>query len=69
MLHLTKNVVSVACMLPENERRELEFSDRVRAETLRRLVAMPSYECKSLKWKNRWYEYWKKRVIQEFLAQ
>lgn len=51
MLRLTKNVVSVACMLDEPERHELEFYDRVRAETLHRLTAMPSYECKNLRWK------------------
>ena len=65
MLYLTKNVVSVACMLPEDERAVLEFSDRVRAETLKRLCAMPGYECKPLKWKNIYYEYWKRKVIRE----
>lgn len=66
MLRLTKNVVSVACMLDEPERSELEFWDRVRCETLRRLVAMPGYSCKSLKWKNIYYDYHKRRVIAEF---
>lgn len=69
MLQLTENVVSVACMLDEPERHELEFYDRVRAETLRRLVAMPSYECKNLRWKNIWYDFWKRKVIREMREQ
>ena len=66
MLHLTKNVVSVACMLPENECRELEFWDCVRAETLKRLTAMPGYKYKTLKWKNIYYDYWKRKVVEEW---
>lgn len=61
----TKSVASVACMLTGEERRVLELSDCIRAETLKRLTAMPGYPYKPLKWKNRYYEYWKKRVMAE----
>lgn len=62
---MLSDVVPVAYALPEKECRELLFWDAVRAETLKRLCAMPSYECKNLRWKNIWYDYHRKRVLRE----
>ena len=65
---VNKNIESVSNYLPEMERLEMEFRARVRDETLRRLVAMPSYECKTIRWKNIYYEYLRKKVFAEMEA-
>jgi len=66
----TKNVVSIAsCVEDEETRKAILLSDNVRSETLKRLCAMPSYSCKSLKWKNIYYDYFKKKVIAELSAE
>lgn len=43
-------------------------SDYIRNETLRRLCAMPSYPIKTLRWKNIWYDYFRKQVEREIQA-
>lgn len=40
-------------------------SDYVRNETLRRCCAIPSYKYKSLKWKNRYYDLIRNKVLTE----
>ena len=60
------NIVSVAYYAESEEiKRAVLLSDYVRAETLRRLCALPSYGCKPLKWKNLYYDYFKKQVLRE----
>ena len=59
-------VISVAYFAESAEIRDSVLrSDYVRDETLKRLLALPSYDCKSLKWKNRYYDYFKKQVLKE----
>lgn len=60
-----KSVVSVSSVCDSPMREELDFSSNVRNETLNRLTSLPSYPYKSLKWKNRYYEYFKKKVLEE----
>lgn len=62
------NVVSISSVCDEELARIIRRSDYIRSETLKRLCAMPSYKCKSLKWKNRYYDYFKRKVEAE-LAQ
>lgn len=60
------SVVSISAVCTEPEiRAAIIRSDYIRNETLRRLCALPSYKCKSLHWKNRYYEYFKRRVMDE----
>ena len=59
-------VISVAYFAESAEIRDSVLrSDYVRNETLKRLLAHPSYYCESLKWKNRYYDYFKKQVLKE----
>ena len=61
-----KNIVSVAYYADSEEvKKAVLQSDYIRNETLNRLTALPSYSCKSLAWKNRYYDYFKKQVIKE----
>lgn len=59
------SVHSIADICDEPLKSVIELSDRIRNETLNRLVAMPGYEFKSLKWKNIYYDYHKKKVMEE----
>ena len=62
----SKNVLSVAHFVDDAELKNgVLLSDYIRNETLNRLRAMPSYDCKSLKWKNIYYDYFKRQVIKE----
>ena len=62
-------IISVAYFAESDEIRDSVLrSDYVRDETLKRLCARPSYNCKSLKWKNRYYDYFKKQVLKELSA-
>ena len=60
------SVVSIAAVVEDEEiRNAIIQSDYIRNETLNRLTAMPGYRFKSLKWKNRYYDYFKGKVIKE----
>lgn len=60
------SVISISSIYKDEEMRQaLRQSDHIRHETLKRLCAMPSYFCKSLKWKNRYYDYFKKKIEME----
>lgn len=62
----TPSVVSISAVCSDPAiRAAIIQSDYIRNETLRRLCALPSYNCKPLRWKNRYYEYFKRRVIDE----
>lgn len=64
------NVVSIAAAIEDDELRDgINQSDYIRNETLNRCLAIPSYRHKSLKWKNRYYDVIKRRVIAEMAAQ
>lgn len=62
----TKNVISISavCSGPELAN-TIVTSDYIRYETLRRLTNIPSYKCKSLYWKNRYYDVIRARVMKE----
>ena len=62
-------IVSVA-YYAENDaiKNAVLLSDQIRNEALNRLCALPSYSCKSLKWKNKYYDYFKKKVEKELSA-
>lgn len=65
----TKNVLSIGHFIEdENLAKEIFLSDYIRNETLHRLTALPSYNCKSLKWKNRYYDYFKNQVMKELAS-
>ena len=69
MYFTNKNCVSVASFAENEEMKKAVLqSDYIRNETLNRLCAMPSYNCKSLKWKNIYYDYFKKKVMEEISA-
>lgn len=64
------SVVSIAAVVEDEEiRNAIIQSDYIRNETLNRCLAIPSYRHKSLKWKNRYYDVIKRRVIKELAAQ
>ena len=59
-------IVSVAYYADsEDVEKAVLLSDHIRNEALRRTCALPSYNCKTLKWKNRYYDYFKKKVEKE----
>lgn len=61
-------LVNVAAFVDdETIRKELYLSSRIRDETLRRCLMIPSYKYKSLVWKNRYYEVIQKRVKAELI--
>ena len=65
----SKSVVSIAAFVEDEEiKKAILQSDYIRNETLKRLCALPSYEYKSLKWKNTYYDYFKRKVIAELTA-
>lgn len=65
-----ESVVSIAASIEDEElRNAIIQSDHIRNETLNRCLAIPSYRYKSLKWKNRYYDVIKRRVIAEMTAQ
>ena len=61
------SVVSIAAALPEGSeiKKAILESDYIRNETLRRCCAIPSYRYKPLRWKNRYYDAIRKKVIAE----
>lgn len=61
----SENVVSISAACDEQLAREIRKNDYIRAEALRRTCAMPGYTIKPLRWKNRYYDYWQKKVMQE----
>ena len=65
MYFASKHVVSIAAVIPSPEREAIELSDKIRTMTLARLVAMPGYKHKTLKWKNIYYDFYKKKVMAE----
>ena len=62
------NVVSISSVCNEEIAKVIRQSDYIRYETFRRLKSIPSYPIKSLKWKNKYYDYFKKQIENE-LAQ
>ena len=64
-VRFTKSVVSVSSVCEGSLRDEIILSDRVRAETLKRCYAIPSYQYKPLAWKNRYYDLIHERVKKE----
>ena len=60
-----RSVHSISAICDEPLKSAIELSDRIRNETLNRLVAMPGYEWKPLKWKNIYYDYHKRKVMKE----
>jgi hypothetical protein len=65
MLMGCTNVISISSVCNGELRQSIIQSDYIRNETLNRLCSMPGYKYKSLKWKNRYYDYFKKQVINE----
>lgn len=65
MLMGCASVISISSVCNGELRQAIIHSDYIRNETLNRLCSMPGYKYKSLKWKNRYYDYFKKQVINE----
>lgn len=62
----TKNVVSISAVCSDPELAStIVTSDYIRYETLRRLTSISSYKCKSLYWKNRYYDVIRAEVMKE----
>ena len=61
----TPNVISISSICEKDLAKAIRQSDYIRNETLRRCLAIPSYRSKPLRWKNKYYELIKKRVIAE----
>lgn len=59
------SVVSISSVCDSELAKAIRQSDYIRNETLRRCLAIPSYRSKPLRWKNRYYELIKKRVMAE----
>lgn len=65
-----ESVVSIAASIEDEElRNAIIQSDYIRNEVLNRCYAIPSYPHKSLRWKNRYYDVIKRKVIAEMTAQ
>ena len=63
--HASPNVVSIAAVCGGELRESILRYENIRNETLNRCMAIPSYKYKSLKWKNRYYDYIRKIVEKE----
>lgn len=62
----SENVVSVSSVCVDPVLREsIIASDCIRSETLRRCLAIPSYQFKSLRWKNRYYDLMRRKIMEE----
>ena len=62
----TSSVVSISTVCnDENIRESLHRSEYIRNETMKRCEAIPSYKHKSRKWKNKYYDLIKSKVIGE----
>ena len=62
----SENVVSVSSACGDSVLREsIISSDFIRSETLRRCLAIPSYQFKSLRWKNRYYDLMRRKIMEE----
>ena len=62
----SRNVVSVSSVCEDPALREsIIASDSIRAETMRRCLAIPGYPFKSLRWKNRYYDFFRRKVMEE----
>ena len=62
----SKSVCSISSVCVEPAlRKGIITSDSIRAETLRRCCAIPSYPFKSLQWKNRYYDFFRRKVMEE----
>ena len=60
------NVVSVSSACGDPVLREsIIASDFIRSETLRRCLAIPSYQFKSSYWKSRYYDLIRRKVMEE----
>lgn len=67
--HASPNVVSIAAVCGGELRESILRYEDIRNETLRRCMAIPSYMSKPLKWKNRYYDHFKKIVEKEMLGE
>ena len=64
-----EDVVSIAAVVEDEEiRNAIIMSDFIRSETLKRCDAYPSFPYKNLKWGNRYYDYFKRKVEEELKA-
>jgi hypothetical protein len=62
----TESVVSISSVCGDGELAQaIRQSDYIRNETLRRTWSIPSMKYKSLKWKNRYYDFFRAKVIAE----
>lgn len=62
----SKSIVSVSSVCEDPALREsIIDSDSIRAETMRRCLAVPGYPFKSLEWKNRYYDFFRRKVMEE----
>lgn len=59
------SVLSISALCDEQMARYIRQSDYIRRETFRRCRAIASYDSKPLRWKNRYYDYFRKKVLRE----
>lgn len=65
----SKNVASISTVCSDSAVADaIRNSDYIRNETISRLLKIPSYNCKSLYWKNRYYDVIRNKVIKEMEA-
>lgn len=63
---VTSSVVSISTVCTDEElRQSIHSSEYIRNETLKRCEQIPSYKYKSRKWKNKYYDLMKSKVIAE----
>ena len=58
--------ISSVCVGPAL-REGIITSDWIRKETLHRCLEIPSYPFKSLQWKNRYYDFFRRKVMEEMV--
>lgn len=62
----SRSVVSISSVCGDPALREVIISsDWIRSEALRRCLEIPGYPFKTLQWKNRYYDFFRKRVMEE----
>lgn len=62
----TESVVSISSAVGDEElAKAIRQSDYIRHETLRRTWSIPSMQYKSREWKNRYYDFFRAKVIAE----
>lgn len=60
-----KDVVSISSVCDEEIAQTIRYSDYIRNESLKRTWSIPSMPYKNSKWKNKYYDHFRKQIISE----